>query len=88
MIAILLVFNAAVSYLQEEKANSAVELLRQKLTVKTRLKRGGEWIQLPARELVPGDVVWLRAGDLASADIQVAEGHVDVARAHISRMVS
>ena len=41
VIAILLVFNAAVSYLQEEKANSAVELLRQKLTVKTRLKRGG-----------------------------------------------
>jgi H+-transporting ATPase len=78
VIAILLVFNAAVSYLQEEKANSAVELLRQKLTVKTRVKRGGEWIQLPARELVPGDVVRLRAGDLAPADIQVAEGHVDV----------
>ena len=78
MIAILLVFNAAVSFIQEEKANSAVELLRQKLTVKTRVKRGGEWIQVPARELVPGDVVRLRAGDLAPADVQVAEGHVEV----------
>ena len=78
VIAILLLFNAAVSFIQEEKANSAVQLLRQKLTVKTRVKRGGEWIQLPARELVPGDVVRLRAGDLAPADVQVAEGHVEV----------
>jgi H+-transporting ATPase len=78
VIAILLLFNAVVSYIQEEKANSAVELLRQKLTVKTRVKRGGEWIQVPARELVPGDIVRLRAGDLASADVQVAEGQVEV----------
>ncbi|MGD0805602.1 MAG: plasma-membrane proton-efflux P-type ATPase [Candidatus Bathyarchaeia archaeon] len=78
VIAILLIFNAAVSFIQEEKANSAVQLLRQKLTVKTRVKRGGEWIQVPARELVPGDVVRLRAGDLAPADVQVAEGHVEV----------
>jgi H+-transporting ATPase len=78
VIAILLIFNAAVSFIQEEKANSAVQLLRQKLTVKTRVKRGGQWIQLPASELVPGDVVRLRAGDLSPADVQVAEGHVDV----------
>lgn len=78
VIAILLIFNAAVSYLQEEKANSAVDLLRQKLTVKTRVRRGGEWLQVPARELVPGDVVRLRAGDLAPADIQIFDGHVEV----------
>ncbi|MCX6654936.1 MAG: HAD-IC family P-type ATPase, partial [Candidatus Bathyarchaeota archaeon] len=78
VIAILLVFNAAVSFLQEEKANGAVDLLRRKLTVKTRVRRGGEWIQLPARELVPGDVVRLRAGDLAPADVQVSDGRVEV----------
>jgi H+-transporting ATPase len=78
VIAILLVFNAAVSFIQEEKANSAVQLLRQKLTVRTRVKRGGVWIKVPARELVPGDVVRLRAGDLAPADVQVAEGRVEV----------
>ena len=55
-----------------------MELLRQKLTVKTRVKRDSEWLQIPARELVPGDVVRLRAGDLAPADVQVAEGRVDV----------
>jgi H+-transporting ATPase len=78
VVAVLLVFNAAVSFLQEEKANSAVALLRQKLTMKTRVKRGGEWIQVSARELVPGDIVRLRAGDLASADVQVSEGRVEV----------
>ena len=78
VIIILLCFNAAISFIQEEKANSAVELLRQKLTVEARVKRGGEWIQVSARELVPGDVVRLRAGDLVSADIQVAEGYVEV----------
>jgi len=78
VIIILLIFNAAVSFIQEEKANSAVELLRQKLTLKARVKRAGEWSLIPARELVPGDVVRLRAGDLAPADVQVVEGHVDV----------
>ena len=78
VIAVLLIFNAAVSYIQEEKANGAVELLRQKLTVMSRVKRGVGWTQVPARELVPGDVVRLRAGDLAPADVQVAEGRVEV----------
>ena len=74
----LIIFNAVVSFIQEEKANSAVDLLKQKLTVKARVKRGGEWSLMPARELVPDDVVRLRAGDLAPADILVAEGRVDV----------
>jgi H+-transporting ATPase len=78
VIIILLLFNAVVSFIQEEKAGSAVELLRQRLAVKTRVKRGGTWILLPARELVPGDVVRLRAGDLVPADVQVVEGHVEV----------
>ena len=78
IIVILLVFNATVSFIQEEKANDAVELLKQRLTVKARVNRGGVWIQVPARELVPGDVVRLRAGDLAPADVEVAEGRVEV----------
>src|SRR4030043_734156 len=50
VITILLFFNAAVSFIQEEKANNAVELLRQKLIVKTRVKRGGKWNQGPPEE--------------------------------------
>jgi H+-transporting ATPase len=77
-ILLLLAFNAAVSFMQEERASGAVDLLRRRLTVRTRVRRGGEWIQVQARELVPGDVVRLRAGDLAPADVRVAEGSVEV----------
>ena len=77
-ILLLLAFNAAVSFVQEERASGAVDLLRRKLTVRTRVRRGVEWIQVQARELVPGDVVRLRAGDLAPADVRVAEGSVEV----------
>ncbi|MGQ9597662.1 MAG: plasma-membrane proton-efflux P-type ATPase [Thermoproteota archaeon] len=78
VITALLVFNAVVSFMQEEKASSAVDLLRQKLVVKTRVKRDGAWVLLPARELVPGDMVRLRAGDMVPADIRIIEGHVNV----------
>jgi H+-transporting ATPase len=74
----LLVFNAVVGFIQEGKANNAVDLLRRKLSVNARVKRGGAWALVPARELVPGDVVRLRAGDLTPADVQVAEGRVEV----------
>jgi H+-transporting ATPase len=78
VIVVLLTFNAVLGFIQEEKASSAVDLLRQKLVVKTRVQRDGAWILLPARELVPGDLVRLRAGDLTPADVQVVEGQVNV----------
>ncbi len=77
-IAGLLTFNAIVGYLQEEKANNAVALLRKKLLVNARVKRGGEWVLLQARELVPGDIIRLRAGDMTPADAKLLEGHLDV----------
>ena len=80
----LLVFNAIVSFIQEEKAGIAVDLLRQKLQVKVRVKRGGNWVLISAKELVPGDLVRLRAGDLIPADIKIIEGHVDVDQSAIT----
>jgi len=77
-IAGLLAFNAVAGYLQEEKARGAVELLKQRLRVNARAKRAGSWVLIPARELVPGDVVRLRAGDMVPADVELAEGHVSV----------
>ena len=73
----LLIFNAAVSFVQEEKANGAVALLRRRLMVNARVKRGGEWSLVPARELVPGDVVRTRAGDLVPADAEITEGNLE-----------
>ena len=77
-IAGLLCFNAVIGYIQEEKANNAVALLRKRLLVNARVKRGGAWILVPARELVPGDVIRLRAGDMTPADAMLQDGHLDV----------
>jgi H+-transporting ATPase len=74
----LLAANAIISFAQQEKANSALALLKQKLSVTTRVKRDGEWKTVPARDLVPGDVIRLRAGDFVPADVRVLEGDVEV----------
>ena len=74
----LLIFNAALGFFQDERANSALELLRQKLKINARVKRGGKWQVIPARELVPGDIVRLRAGDFVPSDITAKEGIVEV----------
>ncbi len=74
----LLVFNAVLGFVQEERANSALELLREKLKINARVKREGKWVVVPARELVPGDLIRLRAGDFVPADVKVAEGSAEV----------
>jgi H+-transporting ATPase len=74
----LLVFNAILGFFQEERANSALELLKEKLKINARVKRDGNWTLIPARELVPGDIIRLRAGDFIPADVKVADGNVEV----------
>ncbi len=74
IVAALLVMNAVISVLEERKAASTVQALRKELPVKARTLRDGVWTTTPARELVPGDVVRLRAGDVVPADIKVAAG--------------
>ncbi len=74
IVAILLVTNAVVSLLEERKAAGAVEALKKELRINARALRDGVWTTVPARELVPGDVVRLRAGDVVPADVHVANG--------------
>ena len=76
VIAVLLVFNALLSFFQESRANRALALLRQRLSVTARVLRDGRWRTIAAQELVPGDVVHVRLGDLAPADISLTEGAV------------
>ena len=76
VIAILLFFNALLSFFQENRANRALALLRQRLSVTARVLRDGRWQPIAAQELVPGDVVHVRLGDLAPADIRLTEGAV------------
>jgi H+-transporting ATPase len=70
----LLVVNAVVGFWQEHKAGNAIELLKQRLALKTRVLRDGKWEEMPADGLVPGDVVRLRLGDIIPADVKLVEG--------------
>ena len=69
-------FNAALGFLQQGRARAALELLRHRLAVNARTRRDGAWQLVPAVELVDGDVVHIRVGDLAPADLQVDTGNV------------
>jgi H+-transporting ATPase len=70
----LLMLNAVVGFWQEHKAGNAIELLKKRLALKARVLRDGKWKELPARELVPGDMVRVRLGDVSPADIKLIEG--------------
>ncbi len=80
----LLVFNAAFAQVEEHRAQSAVDLLRQRLRVTSRVLRDGEWRTVPARELVPGDRIHLKAGDIVPADCRLVEGEVEVDRSALT----
>ncbi|MBO3797944.1 MAG: plasma-membrane proton-efflux P-type ATPase [Candidatus Brockarchaeota archaeon] len=72
----LLVLNSILGFIQEQRASKAVELLKSKLQINARVLRDGVWRLVPSRELVPGDVVRVRAGDFVPADIKIAIGEV------------
>ena len=70
----LLLFNAGMSLWREGRAKAAMAALKQRLRIQSRVKRDGKWSTIPARELVPGDLVRVRIGDLLPADIKIVEG--------------
>src|SRR5438477_1457127 len=64
----LTLFNAVLGLRQEGKAAAAVAALQKMMIVKARVRRDGNLLEIPAEELVPGDVVELEAGDVVPAD--------------------
>jgi H+-transporting ATPase len=70
----LLVMNAVVGFREEYQAGNVVAALKEKLALQARVKRDGGWTSLPARELVPGDIIRLRIGDIVPADARLLEG--------------
>ena len=74
IILVLLLFNAAVGFWQEYQAGNAVEQLKKKLALKARVRRDGRWQAIEAQDLVPGDIVRLRLGDVIPADVKLIEG--------------
>ncbi len=74
----LLVVNAVLSSLQEQRASAAVATLRSRLQVTGRVLRDRTWKLLPARDLVCGDVIRVRSGDFVPADAQIIDGTLQV----------
>ena len=74
IILVLLLANAVVGFWEEHQAGNAIAALKAKLAVEARVRRDGKWVTPPARELVPGDVIRLRLGDIVPADARLLEG--------------
>jgi Mg2+-importing ATPase len=68
VILLFLIINAALGFLQEYRAEHALQLLKQFIERRTRVRRGGDTLSVPVREVVPGDIVTLAAGDMIPAD--------------------
>lgn len=74
IILVLLISNALVGFWEEHQAGNAIAALKASLAIMCRGKRNGKWINLKSRELVPGDVIHLRLGDIVPADARLLEG--------------
>ena len=70
----MLLINAGVGFWQEFKADNAIALLKQRLALQARVKRDGVWKDVPAKNLVPGDLVTVKLGNVVPADLKLVEG--------------
>jgi H+-transporting ATPase len=80
----LLVFNAIIGFIQEYNAANAVEALKKKLQINVNVLRDNLWTSIPARELVPGDIVRIRTGDFIPADLKIIRDELSVNQAAIT----
>ena len=78
VVSALLVVNAVLSFMQERRAAGVVETLRKRLQVSARVLRDANWQVIPARELVPGDIIRVRSGDIIPADVKLLSGSLSV----------
>ncbi len=79
IIAMMLLINAGVGFFEEYKADRAIDALKARLALIAHVLREGTWRELPAAELVPGDVVSVRLGNIVPADLKlVGDGFLSV----------
>jgi H+-transporting ATPase len=78
VIAGLLVFNAALAYFQEGRAQATLAALKSRLALNASVRRDGAWKTVPAAELVRGDLVKLSLGGVVAADVHLVEGSVSL----------
>ena len=71
----VVIINGIIGFLQEEKAEKALESIKHMLAPKTMVRRDGKKMEIEAEELVPGDIVLLSSGDKVPADVRILEAH-------------
>jgi len=74
IIMVMLVFNGLVGFWQEYQASNAIAQLKKNLALKAHVRRDDTWQEIPARELVPGDLINVRLGDIVPADVMLVDG--------------
>jgi H+-transporting ATPase len=74
IILVLLFANAIVGFWEERQAGNAIAALKARLAIKAKTKRDGKWTSLKAAELVPGDVIRVRLGNIVPADARLLAG--------------
>jgi H+-transporting ATPase len=70
----MLLINAALGFFQEYKAGNAIEALKKKLALHARVLRDGKWQDIFAKEIVPGDIISIKLGNIIPADIKLISG--------------
>ncbi len=78
MVGCLLLFNASLGFVQEGRAGAALAALKKGLALTALVRRDGEWVRLPASDLVPGDALRLSLGALVPGDALIVSGSVMV----------
>ncbi|MBO3768766.1 MAG: plasma-membrane proton-efflux P-type ATPase [Thermoproteota archaeon] len=78
LIFILLTVNAIIGHWHARGSQKAVELLKKKLAIKAKVLRDGSWAVKEAREIVPGDIISVRLGDVVPADAKIISGELSV----------
>jgi H+-transporting ATPase len=78
VVSALLVVNAVLGFMQEHRAAGVVETLRKRLQVTARVLREASWQVILARELVPGDIIRVRPGDIIPADVKLLGGELSI----------
>ena len=73
IIAVMVLLSMLINFIQAYRSQQAAERLRTQVTPTCSVLRGGEWQEHPRRELVPGDVIRLAAGDLVPADARLLD---------------
>ena len=76
IITVLLLFNAALSFFQEGRAQATLTALKSRLAMTASVRRDGVWKSHPAANLVPGDILKLSLGGVVAADVRLIEGDV------------